>query len=137
VIKAIEEYIKKFTSEVELFVSSNADIVFSWEGKKVAIEVETGNAFERDKKSLLEKVKLLKKKYADWFFVVVDWRDKEKYTTLGKTYSRREISAILKKEYFASKEPKFASVPEGGDISSSNEVQMSPLLRDNSNGGKL
>ncbi len=137
VIKAIEEYIKNFTSEVELFVSSNADIVFCWEGKKVAIEVETGNAFERDKKSLLDKVKLLNKKYADWLFVVVDWRDKDKYTTLGKTYPRREVPAILKKEYFASKELKTASVPEGGDISSSDEVQMSPLLRDNSNGGTL
>lgn len=99
VIKVIEEYIRKYTEKVELVVSSDADIIFEHNGKKVAIEVETGSRHESRVK---KKVKLLNKRYGqDWLFVVTDWKKKEKYSKLGRTFVRKEIPAILKKEYFS------------------------------------
>ena len=52
--------------------------------------------FNPDKKTLKEKVKLLNKNYDDWFFVVTKWEFKEKYSTLGKTYGRKEIPNTIK-----------------------------------------
>ncbi len=99
VIKAIEEYIKKYTNKVELVVSSDADIIFEYKRKKIAVEIETGSRHESRVK---EKVKLLNKRYGeDWFFVVTDWKQKEKYSKLGETYVRKEVPAILKKHYFS------------------------------------
>ena len=99
VIKIIEEYIRKYTEKIELVVSSDADIIFEHDGKKVAIEVETGS---RHESRIKKKVKLLNKRYGqDWFFVVTDWRKKEKYSKFGKTFVRKEIPPILKKKYFS------------------------------------
>ncbi|MBU0460893.1 MAG: hypothetical protein KJ771_08880, partial [Nanoarchaeota archaeon] len=101
VIKIIEEYIRKYTEKIELLVSSNADIVFEHDGKKVGIEVETGKKYDNDRKQLDIKLKILNKNFADnWFFVVTNSRDyKRKYSKLGKTYSRKEVPAIIKKHF--------------------------------------
>ncbi len=100
-VKMIENYIRNYTDKVELFETREPDIVFEINGKKVAIEVETGIKLRKTNPVLDKKVANLNKKYKeDWFFVVVDWKDKEKYQKYGKTYVRKEVSAILKKHYF-------------------------------------
>lgn len=126
VVKAIEEYIKKYTDNVELVVSSNADIIVGHQGRTLAIEVETGKKFTNDRKQLDTKLTMLRKNFGDhWFFVVTDWTFKEKYVQLGKTYVRKEVPAILKKHFLGS------NFGEGSPETSKNstfEVQPSPLL---------
>lgn len=132
VIKAIEEYLKKYVEKVELFVTRDADIVFEEQGKKVAVEVETGHTLANDRKKIEKKVEHLKKTYGkDWFFVVTDWQFKEKYQKYGKVFARREVPAVLKNCYFSKgsdlREPK----PESADNQDS-EVQNVPLISPNS-----
>ncbi|MBS3165829.1 ATP-binding protein [Candidatus Woesearchaeota archaeon] len=131
VIKAIEEYLKKYVEKVELFVSSNADIIFEVQGKKVAIEVETGSQHHS---KIENKVQLLKKRFGEsWFFVVTDWREKEKYAQFGQVYVRKEVPAILKKQYLLP----VSNFAGTGSITSKNEafeVQSPCLLTPPSDG---
>ena len=99
-IKAIEEYLLQFIGKIKLFETNKPDIVFQAGKKKVAIEVETGNAFDRDKKGLDEKIKLLNKGYGkDWFFVVTNAPDAYKYAKLGLTFTRKNVCRKLR-SYF-------------------------------------
>ena len=99
VTKIIRDYICKYVDNVEMPESVDADIIFEYNGKKIAIEVETGS---RHISRVEEKVEILKRKYGkDWFFVITDWNIRRKYEKLGRTYVRKEVPAILKKEYFA------------------------------------
>ena len=67
-------------------------------GKKIAIEVESGNTIKKDKKRLMNKIKLLKK-YDDWFFVVTDGAFAYKYEKIAKTFTRSNICQEISK-YF-------------------------------------
>jgi len=125
VIKAIEEYLKKYTEKVELLVSSNADIIFEHNGVKVAIEVETG---KQHYSKVEEKVKLLKKRFGtNWFFVVTDWKEKENYAKYGITLVRKEVPAVLKKQYF-SRGSNFADTASENAENARSEVQKPFLL---------
>ncbi|MBS3137286.1 ATP-binding protein [Candidatus Woesearchaeota archaeon] len=98
VIKAIEEYLRKYTVKVELYETRDADIVFEISGKRIAIEVETGAKLRNENPRIELKVQLLTKRYGnDWFFVVTDWKDKEKYKQYGEAFVRKEVPAIIKK----------------------------------------
>ncbi|MCX6707001.1 MAG: ATP-binding protein, partial [Candidatus Woesearchaeota archaeon] len=89
VIKIIEEYVRQYTNKVEIFVSTSPDVVFEYNGKKVAIEVETGDKYENAMKKLLFKIEHMNRTYGDdWFFVVTDWSYKKKYQKLGRVYVR-------------------------------------------------
>ena len=129
VIRVIEEYLQKYTKNIKLLVSSNADIIFEAHDKKVAIEVETGSKFDHDQKQLETKVRLLKKNFGTrWFFVVTDARNyKRKYSTLGTTYSRKEVPAIIKK-CFDSVISNFEDIEPGMPKNGGLCVQISPLL---------
>ncbi len=125
VIKAIEEYVKKYTENVELLVSSNADIIFENDGVKVAIEVETG---KQHYSKVEEKVKLLKKRFGlNWFFVVTDWKEKENYAKYGTTLVRKEVPAVLKKQYF-SRGSNFEDIGSETSENARSEVQKPFLL---------
>ncbi len=127
-IKMIEEYLKKHTASVQLFEMKEADIVFQHNGKTIAIEVETGKKYDKDRKYLAKKVQWLTKKYGEnWFFVVTDWSYKEKYTKLGTTYTRKEVPAVLKKQYFLSGSNSSGGSSKTSKISSF-EVQTSPII---------
>ena len=92
IVKKLEEFIKKYADKVEIYETREPDIVFEVKGKKVAIEVETGVKYKNDKKKLLRKIANLNRLYKDdWYFVVTDWSDKEKYQKLGKAHARREM----------------------------------------------
>lgn len=93
----IAEHIKQFTNKVQLYESVKPDIVFEANGKKYAIEVETGKVLARDKKKFLNKIKNLKSEFGDnWFFVVTDWNLAKTYSKFGKTYTKRNVIKKLK-----------------------------------------
>jgi hypothetical protein len=73
------------------------DIVFEANGKKHAIEVETGEVI-RDKKKMQNKISLLKMKYKDnWFFFVTNRNLEKKYSKLGETSTKRNINSKIDK----------------------------------------
>jgi len=85
----IAEYLKGKKKQVQLYATTKPDIVFEHNGKKYAVEIETGVSYRNYKKQLLEKVKQLKKNYGDrWIFVVTNEKIAPKYNTLGKTFTR-------------------------------------------------
>ena len=98
VVKAIEQFIRKYTSEVELFVTVKPDIVFEVDGREIAVEVETGIKYRKDKKKLLEMIKTNNKKYGnDWFFVVIDVKGyKREYSKLATSLARKEVPSHIK-----------------------------------------
>jgi conjugal transfer ATP-binding protein TraC len=88
----IANYLKKFTKKVELFVTAKPDVVFEINGKKYAIEVETGKVLTKDKKKLIEKVKTLNEEYGmNWFFVVTNRNFYPKYKKFGETFTKKSI----------------------------------------------
>ncbi len=96
-IKAIEEYILQFTDKVSLYEMKKPDIIFYVGSRRIAIEVETGLKYDSDKKYLDEKVSRLNKDYKEWFFVVTNSKQyKEKYSRLGRTYTRMDIPNLIK-----------------------------------------
>lgn len=100
-VKCIENFLAKYTDAIQIYDTNNPDIVFEFKKIKVAIEVETGKKYDKDFKYIEEKVARLNKIYRNnWFFVVLDWNYKEKYSRFGKTYVRKEVPMILEKSYF-------------------------------------
>ena len=96
-IYEIVEYLKKFTKDIETYLTVKPDIVFSVNNQKYAIEVETGSIY-KDRKKMQEKVNSLKKEYGkNWFFVVTDWNIKKAYERCGKTYVKRNVISKINK----------------------------------------
>jgi len=95
-VKALEEYILQFTNKVWLYETKDADVVFQVGKKKIAIEVESGNTIQKDKKRLQNKIKLLKK-YHDWFFLCADASYAYKYKEYGKVTTRKEVCEKIRK----------------------------------------
>lgn len=96
----IANYLKSLrdVNEVKLYETKKPDIVFEANGKKYAIEIETGKVLRKNKKQLFEKVKTLNKEYGDkWFFVVTNKNIAPVYNKLAKTYEKRTILSKLKK----------------------------------------
>ena len=93
----IAEYLEKKKINVEKFTTKKPDLVFEINNRKIAIEVETGTAYDKSKKQLIEKVKELNKNYDYWFFVVTNRNYGKKYRRLGKTIEMRYLQTHLKK----------------------------------------
>jgi hypothetical protein len=91
----IEEFLEKKGIEVEKFITKKPDLTFEINKKKIAVEVETGTAYNKSRKQLLEKVKELNKSYDYWFFVVTDRNYVKKYKKLGKAVDIRCIKYNL------------------------------------------
>ncbi len=88
----IAEYLKKFTDKIWLYETTKPDIVFEINGKKYAVEVETGKVY-KDKKKLANKVANLKKEYGNnWFFVVTDRNFYPFYKKFGETYTKLSLA---------------------------------------------
>jgi len=101
VIKQIDKFIRKYTKWVKLYVSVDADIVFTWNGIEYAIEIETGKKLRRSNPRIENKVRNLNKKYSSrWFFVVTNWEHKRIYKKYGPTYVRKEVPPLLKSKLF-------------------------------------
>lgn len=97
-IKLIEEELLAYTKKVDLYDVKLPDIIFQTrDGRRIAIEVETGTNLKKKKQILEDKIEILKA-YDDWFFVC-DEKDLNSYRRLGKAYNRSEVLKKLK-EYF-------------------------------------
>lgn len=94
----IVSYLKRKVNRLKIYTSVNPDIVFDKNGKKYALEIETGKMYKTNKKSLIEKVNRLNKNYGeDWFFVLTDWNLTSKYSKLGKILTKRNFIKKIEK----------------------------------------
>jgi conjugal transfer ATP-binding protein TraC len=92
----IAEYLAKHKVESKLYVTKKPDVVFEIDGKKIAVEVETGTQSKRAAR-LSEKVKLLNEGYDHWFFVVTNRNNTPKYKKLGQVLELRYLKGHLDK----------------------------------------
>jgi len=101
----IKEELEKYTKEIEISETKEADIIFTNKNKeKVAIEVETGLGFNKHKKRLDEKFRQLKLTYKkNTAIVLTDARIKYKYepilhgaTLLVRTDMKQYIESHFK-----------------------------------------
>ncbi|MFH1073383.1 MAG: DUF87 domain-containing protein, partial [Nanoarchaeota archaeon] len=90
----IFEFIHARTDKVWLYDTSKPDIVFEAGGKKIAIEVETG---ENSKEVIKRKAKLASTAYDSWFFVVTDKNHARKYKEFGEVCDKRFVANRLEK----------------------------------------
>ena len=100
VIQDVKQYLEKKGIKVQTFTTVKPDIIFEYQNKKYAIEVETGLSIRKHNDRLSAKVKELNKNYSNWFFVVTDKAYVSKYKQLGKTidnrYLRQKLNEIIK-----------------------------------------
>lgn len=101
---AIFDYVKRLDSNAKLSTTKTADIIFSSDGSSWAVEIETGKVHEKNKKQLLEKVKILNEKFPErWFFIVTNKNLLSKYRKLGETFDRSSVIERID-EIFSSKQ---------------------------------
>ncbi|MCK5283513.1 MAG: ATP-binding protein, partial [Nanoarchaeota archaeon] len=112
VICDIAEFLEKKGIKVELFTTKKPDLVFLLNGKKYAVEVETGTTLEKAPKQLNEKISLLKANYDEWFFVVTNRNYTKKYRRYGKTVDMRYLEGQLNKIIKNSHEKRAAANPK-------------------------
>jgi hypothetical protein len=97
-VKLLEEVIREYTDRVELYDVRWPDIVFTTQdGRRIAVEIETGSNLKKGRKVLEEKLEILRA-YDDWFFVCDD-KDKQAYSNWGPAYNRSEAVSKIQ-EYF-------------------------------------
>ena len=97
-VKALEFYLKKFTKDVKTYQTLKPDIIFDVNGRKYAIEVETGIRLLKNKKTFQEKVSNLYEKYGSkrWFFVLTSMEHLDKYQNYQKTYTKENVHRKIK-----------------------------------------
>jgi len=93
--KNISEFLEKNGIETQLFVTKKPDIVFEIDGKRFAIEIETGSIFSKISR-MKEKLEVLKN-YDKWFFVVTDRNKVKKYKKYGDAVDKRYVKSRLDK----------------------------------------
>jgi len=94
-VQLLYEELHKHTDTVIRYSVQKPDLVFSVNGKKCAIEVETGGILD-DKQKIQEKLGVLKG-FEEWFFVVTDKKLKNAYRQYGKAFGRFEVKKEIQK----------------------------------------
>jgi len=94
-VNDIAEHLKKYSDKISLFETRKPDIVFEINGKKIAVEIETGKLIKHARKQVEWKTELLNKNYDDWFFVVLDRASIAKYRKYGKVLDLRNFPKRL------------------------------------------
>ena len=97
VVCDIAEFLEAKGIRINKFITKKPDLTFEINGRKIAIEVETGINHDKAKKQLLEKVKELNSNYDYWFFVVTNRNYGKKYKKLGKTVEMRSLNGAMEK----------------------------------------
>jgi ribosomal protein S24E len=88
----IAEELRVHFGAVKTSNTVRADIEFSYNNQKYALEIETEHDIEKDKEKLLVKSALLEGDYGqNWWFVVTKTETKPEYEKYGKTLTRTEI----------------------------------------------
>ena len=91
----ISEFLEKNGIETELYTTKKPDIVFEINGKRFAIEIETGSVLSKVSR-MKEKLEVLNQ-YDKWFFVVTDTNKVKKYLKFGDSVSARYVKSRLNK----------------------------------------
>ena len=91
----ISEFLEKNGIETELYTTKKPDIVFEIDGKKFAIEIETGSVLSKISR-MKEKLEVLSQ-YDKWFFVVTNKNKVKKYLKFGDSVSARYVKSRLNK----------------------------------------
>ncbi|MDP2749570.1 MAG: ATP-binding protein [Nanoarchaeota archaeon] len=92
----VAEFLSEFT-QPKISHSKVADVIFTANGKKFAIEIETGKVYAMNKKKLKEKVKELNKVYGkNWFFVMTTTRYIYRYRKFGQVFTRKRVAKKLR-----------------------------------------
>jgi hypothetical protein len=97
VVYDIARYLQSKGISVETFASRKPDVIFEINGKKIALEVESGAVLKYNKKAIEEKLQILKKESDDWYFVVLHYTYASKYNPYGKVIDIRYLKKALKK----------------------------------------
>ena len=90
------EYLESKGIKVQKYVTVKPDIVFELNGKRCAIEIETGSVLTKVK-NMKEKVKMLNKNYDEWFFVVTNKNKVLEYKKFGGSVDLRYLKKKLQK----------------------------------------
>lgn len=91
-VKLITDYLKEEGFIVWNYKTIKPDIIFEFQNRKIAIEVETGKNLRNSRKQFLEKVGSLNENFGyNWFFVVTNRNLVKKYRKYGKTYTRKNV----------------------------------------------
>jgi hypothetical protein len=96
-VRFAEQTVQHFTDKVELFQTQKPDVVFEdKDGRKIAIEVETGKTLN-DRNKMDIKVNLLKKDYGERYFILVsDHYLKKLYEKYGNVVTRTELAGKIR-----------------------------------------
>jgi type IV secretory pathway VirB4 component len=97
VIQDIKSFLEKKGIEVETPTTKKPDVIFEINGKKYAIEVETGTKIKKDRKMIEEKVKTLKNNYDEGFFVITGNENLQEYKKIAKVIEMRYLKIVLTK----------------------------------------
>lgn len=100
----ISEFLEKNGIETELYTTKKPDIVFKINGKRYAIEIETGSMLTRIK-ALEERKIYLDENYDEWFFVVTNKNKVKNYKKLGDAVDKRYVKLRLNKLLKTAKKP--------------------------------
>lgn len=102
--KSIYLEIKKYTDKVEIYERTNPDIIFTLpNGKKCAIEIETGILNENCKHQLNQKIKRLKNVFGEnWFFVITKSEYESYYKKIGRIIKRKDVNQVISQIYHKS-----------------------------------
>jgi conjugal transfer ATP-binding protein TraC len=120
-IKAVEEYLKGLTNDVELFETQKPDIVFSANGKKWAFEIETGTLIKYNPEQFFKKIVKLKKEFGENWIVIVTKGDQcYTYSRYAKTYHRGNIERKIR-SIFREKLPRETRVKKNTNFSAKNK----------------
>jgi conjugal transfer ATP-binding protein TraC len=96
-IHDIKIYLENKGIKVKTFITKKPDITFEKDGKKWAIEVETGGKIKKDPKMIREKVDQLNKDYDVWAFVMTSKHNVAEYRKLGKVMELRSLRGQIDK----------------------------------------
>ncbi|MFH1972656.1 MAG: DUF87 domain-containing protein [archaeon] len=105
-VEIIADEIKKYTKEVEVYQTKNADIIFKNKvGQKIALEIETGKEFDKHQKRLEEKFENLRKTMGGRVYIILtDTSIKNRYLRFNtQILSRNKIKEFVKLQFSGNK----------------------------------
>lgn len=95
---AIANYLKEKGFSVWTYKTIKPDIIFEFQNRKIAIEIETGKNLVNNKRQFLRKVASLKENYGyNWFFVVTNKNLVSKYREYGYVYTRKNVKKAIQR----------------------------------------
>lgn len=96
VVWLISDFIRDFTSDIEIRDTVGADIIFESPIGEFAVEIETGYTLKHNKKALMRKINKLNERFDNnWCFVVTTKEVRRQYQRLGRTFTRLNFYRLM------------------------------------------